>query len=73
MMIQTTDLAGGVTTCSGGIKVKEEVGSREPHGFPRNLQEAHPLQEDTVHMNPVDAVYSIQTRQRFLGKVATLG
>ena len=57
MIIQTMDLTEGATTHSRGAKVIEGIGSREPYGFPGNLQEAHPLQEETVN-----AVHGIQTR-----------
>ena len=64
------DLIEGATTCSGGAKVKGGIGSSEPHGFPGNLWEAHPLREEAVWMDRVNKVHSIQTRQEFLWKLA---
>ena len=69
MMIQTTDLTKGATTCSGRAEVTEGICGREPHGFPGNLWEAHHLQEETVQIERVNSVQGIQTRQGFLGKV----
>ena len=62
MMIQTMDLTKGVTTHSDGAWVTEGIGSREPHGFPGNLQKAHHLQEETVWMDRVNTARGIQTR-----------
>ena len=62
MTIQTMDLTEGATTHSGGAKVTEGMGSREPHGFPGNLWEADHHWEDTVWMVRVNAVHGIQTR-----------
>ena len=62
MTIQTMDLIDGVTTHSGGAKVKGGIGSREPHGFPGNLWEGHPFWEETVQMDRVNEVHGIQTR-----------
>ena len=63
--IQTTDLTKETTTHSEGAEVTEGVGGRESHGFPGNLQEAHPLQEETVWFDRVNAVQGIQTRSGF--------
>ena len=73
MMIWTTDLIDQVTTHSRGAKVKWGVGGREPHGFPGNLQEAHPIWEETVWMDRVNKAHGIQTRWGFLGKAANWG
>ena len=62
MMIQTTDLIDGVTPHSRGAKVEGGIGGREFHGFPGNLQEAHPLWEEKVWMDIVNEVHTIQTR-----------
>ena len=53
--------------------VKGGIGSRKPHGFPGNLQEDHPLWEETVQMDRVNKVHGIQPRQGFLGKAANQG
>ena len=62
MTIQTMDLIDRVTTHSGGAKVEGGIGGREPHSFTGNLQEDHPLQEETVQMDRVNKVHGIQTR-----------
>ena len=62
MMIQTMDLTEGVTTHSGQAEIMEGVGSREPRGFPGNVQEAHHLQEERVWMYRMNTVHGIQTR-----------
>ena len=59
MTIQTLDLINGVTTQRRRAEVKGDIGGREPHGFPENLWEAHPLQEETVQMDRVKKVHSI--------------
>ena len=59
MMIQTTDLTKEATTPSTGAEVTEGIGSRESHGFPGNLWEAHHLQEETIWMDRVNAVLGI--------------
>ena len=64
MMTQTMDLIDGATPCSRGAEVKEGIGSREPCGFPGNLQEAHPLWGETVWMGRVNEVHSIQNQMR---------
>ena len=63
----------GAITCSEGAKVKGDIGSKEPHGFLGNLLEVHPIWEETVWMDRVNKVHSIQTRQGFLRKVANQG
>ena len=56
------DLIDGVTTHSGGAKIKGGIGGRQPHSLPGNLWEAHPLQEETVQMDRVNEVHGIHTR-----------
>ena len=53
MMTQTTDLIEGATPLGRVAKVKGGKGSRGLHSFPGNLQEAHPLWEETVQMDRV--------------------
>ena len=62
MTVQTMDLIDGVTTCRGGVEVKGGIGAREPHGFPGNLWEVHPLWEETAWMDGVNEVHRIQPR-----------
>ena len=69
MMTQTTDL----TEKPRRTKVKGGKDGREPHSFPGNLQEAHPLWEETVQMDRANEAHGIQTRQGFLRKVADQG
>ena len=62
MTIWTAELIDKASICSGGAKGEGGVGGREPHGFLGNPQEAHPLWEETVWMDRVNEVCSIQTR-----------
>ena len=62
MMTQTTDLIDEATPHHGGAKVEGGKGGREPHSFPGNLPEAHPLWEETVQIDRVNEVHGIQTR-----------
>ena len=72
-MIQTTDLFEGASPHSGGAEVKGGVSGREPHSFPENLWEAHPLQGKTVWVDRVNKVHGIQPRSGFLGKAVIWG
>ena len=72
-MTQTTDLIKRAALCSRGAEVEGGKDGREPHGFPGNLWEPHPIQEETVQMDGVSRAHSIQTRQGFLRKVANQG
>ena len=62
MMIQTMELINRASTHSEGAEVKGGRGGREPHGFLGNLQEAHSHWEETVWLDRVNEVCSIQTR-----------
>ena len=62
MMIQTTELIEGAFTCHGGAKVKGGAEIKEPHSFLGNLQDAHPVCEETVQLDRVNEVHDIQTR-----------
>ena len=62
MMIWTVELINRVSTHSGGSKVEGGIGGREPHGFQGNIQEAHPLWEETVQMDRVNEIHGIQTK-----------
>ena len=57
----TTELVDRVSTHSEEAKVKEDVGGKEPHGFQGNLQEVHPLWEETVQMDRVTEACGSQT------------
>ena len=52
--------------CSGGTKVKGGIGTREPNSFQGNLQEAHPLWEETLQIDRVNKAHGVQTRLGFL-------
>ena len=69
-MTWTMDLIEGLTPHSEGAEVEGGKDSREPHSFPGNLWEAHPLWEETVWMDRVNEVHGIQTKWGFLRKVA---
>ena len=56
-----------------GTEVIEDSGGREPQGFLGNLQEAQPLQEETVWVDRANKVYNIQIKQGFLRRVADQG
>ena len=62
MMTQTMDLAKGAMNCSRGAKITEGVSIRDPHSFPGNLWEAHPLQEERVWKDRVNTIQGIQSR-----------
>ena len=62
MMRWTMELIDIASTHSGGAKVKGGMGDREPHSILGNLQEAHPLWEETVQMDRVKIVCGIHTR-----------
>ena len=67
------DLINRATSNRGGARVEEDVGSKEPHGFPGNLWETHLLWEKAVQMDRVTEVHGIQPRQGFLGKTGNQG
>ena len=67
------ELLNRASTHSGVAEVEGGIGSREPHSFQGNLQEAHPLREETVWMDRVNEVHGSHTRQGFLRKAADQG
>ena len=73
MMVWTVELINRASTHSGEAEIGGGIGGREPQGSLGNLQEVHPLWEETVQMDRVNNVCGIQTRQGFLRKVANQG
>ena len=73
MMIWTVELINREFTSSWGTKVKGGIGGREPQGFLGILQEAHLLWEETVPIDRVNEVPTIQPRRGFLGRAADQG
>ena len=53
IMTQTTELTNGASTHGGRAKDEGGIGGRDPQGILGNLQEAHPLWEETVQMHRV--------------------
>ena len=73
MMIQTMELVNRVTTCSRVAEVEGGIGCKESHSFQGNLQEAHPLWEETIWMDRVTKVHDSQTRWGILREVVNQG